>query len=79
MKTGKPSDSILDVGRRELGRQAGCRLVECDEYCRLLIGTKRLRRCDDTAQGVRGLLDLDTGVRFVIAEERLFRVRTSTG
>jgi len=57
---------------RTLRDPADYRFVEGSEYCELLVSTKRLQRCDHLASGIRGLLDLDTGMRFLIEEERLF-------
>ena len=51
---------------------ADYRFVEPSEYCELLVSTRRLQRCDDLASGIRGLLDLETGMRFLIEDERLF-------
>ena len=48
------------------------RIVQRSEYCELLVSTKRLQRRDHLAVGIRGLLDLDTGMLFLIEEERLF-------
>jgi len=59
---------------RTLGDPPDYRLVERSEYCELLVSTRRLQRCDDLASGIRGLLDLDTGVRFLIKEEKLFAI-----
>ena len=48
------------------------RIVQRSEYCKLVVSRKRLQRCDHLALGIRGLLDLDTGMLFLIEEERLF-------
>ena len=48
------------------------RIVQRSEYCELAVSRKRLQRCDQLAPGIRGLLDLETGMRFLIEEERLF-------
>ena len=62
----------LNDHERTVRDPADYRFVERSEYCELLVSTKRLRRCDDLESGIRGLLDLDTGMRFVIEEQRLF-------
>ena len=49
------------------------RFVDRDEYCQLLVSRKHLSRCDDPRARILGLLDSETGVRFVIEEDCLFR------
>ncbi len=49
------------------------RFVDRDEYCQLLVSRKHLSRCDDPFARTCGLLDSETGVRFVIEEDRLFQ------
>jgi hypothetical protein len=46
--------------------------VQRDEFCSLLLSTRRLVRSDEPGRGVRGLLDVDTGARFLIEQEKLF-------
>ena len=46
--------------------------VGADEFFSLALSRKRLRRADDDANGIRGLLDLDQHVRYVINERLLF-------
>ena len=48
------------------------RIVQRSEYCKLAVSRKRLQRCDQLAPGIRGLLDLETAMLFLIEEERLF-------
>ena len=57
--------------RRLLREQAECRFVDSDEFCSLLLGFRRLVRADEAALEVRGLLDPDTGTRFLIEQEKL--------
>ena len=57
--------------RRLLRERAGCRFVESEEFCKLLLGFKKLIRADETALEVRGLLDLETGARIFIEQEKL--------
>jgi len=47
--------------------------ISPDDYCRLAVSTRKLVRRDDKAGGLRGLEDLETGERFFIDEEDLFR------
>jgi hypothetical protein len=48
------------------------RLVERSEFLELLVSTRRFYRCDELSRGLRGLVDLETGERFMIQEKRLF-------
>jgi hypothetical protein len=50
-----------------------CVKISPDDYCRMTVSTRKLVRCDDKAGGLRGLEDLETGERFFIDEEDLFR------
>jgi hypothetical protein len=50
--------------------------VSREEYFKLLLGFKRLVRADDAAHQVRGLLDLETGARYLIHEDELINPRT---
>jgi hypothetical protein len=47
-------------------------LVQREEFCRLLLSTRRLVRSDEPRLRMRGLMDLDTGARFCIEQEKLF-------
>ncbi len=47
------------------------RLVSHEEFCRLLVSSRRLQRCDDPEHGLRGLLDIDTGERSMVSEVEL--------
>lgn len=51
--------------------RSDCRFVESEEFCRLLVGKGRLVRADDSSLDVRGLLDLETGVRYLIETRKL--------
>jgi hypothetical protein len=44
------------------------KFVDRAEFSRLLISRKRLIRLDSTSVGESGLLDLDTGVRYVLQQ-----------
>ena len=63
--------STLREQRSLLREREECRFVDSEEFCRLLLGFKRLIRADEAAVEVRGLLDLDTGTRFLIEQEKL--------
>lgn len=64
-------DSIRER-RRVLRRQPGLTFVHRDEFCELLLSYKKLIRLDEPAVGVRGLLDVESGERFLIEQEKLF-------
>lgn len=65
----------LDERLGPLRTDSECRLVESVEFCKLILSRKRLQRIDQPATGLRGLLDLETGTRFMIEEQKLFGQR----
>lgn len=62
----------FDESRDKLKAQPDCRFVEPSEFCRLLNSRRRMVRCDELSVGVHGVLDTETGVRFMVEAERLF-------
>jgi hypothetical protein len=54
-----------------VSERSDCRFVESEEFCRLLVGKNRLIRADDSSLDLRGLLDLETGVRYLIETRKL--------
>ena len=42
------------------------RSVAPDEFCQLAVSSRQLVRWDDTAMGLKGLRDLETGESFVV-------------
>ena len=48
------------------------RLVRLDEFCTLLLGRRRLERCNDESSHCRSLFDPKTGELFDIREADLF-------
>ena len=62
----------LDGRLSPLPTDSECRLVESVEFCKLILSRKRLQRSDQPATGLRELLDLETGTRFMIEEQKLF-------
>lgn len=64
--------------RLQLRRRADTCFLDRDAFLALLISPRRLRRSDDPGARVRGLLDLDEGIRFVIEEEALHASKLST-
>jgi hypothetical protein len=73
------------LGTSEFGRNATKRgaaskqrrrpdpvFVRRDEFCQLLLSFKKLVRSDEPARHIRGLLDVTSGVRYLIKQEELF-------
>jgi hypothetical protein len=55
------------------GHRMEIRVVEADAYCRLVTSRRLLLRSDDHAQGIRGLYDPASGVRYVVEEWKLLK------
>jgi len=66
-------DETLGQRQRVLQRGRSVTLVHREEFCRLLLSFKKLIRSDEPAVSIRGLTDLESGERYVIAQEELFR------
>lgn len=47
------------------------RFIDAERFCELLVSTRHLIRADDSAAGLRGLLEPTTGIRFMIEEQHL--------
>jgi hypothetical protein len=58
--------------RCALRERSGATFVQRDEFCKLLLSLRRMVRSDEPAVHLRGLLDLETGKRFLIEQEKLF-------
>jgi hypothetical protein len=54
-----------------LKHRRSCKFVEADEFCDLLLSTRKLWRLDEDAAGICGLLDPATGETFLIEDEKL--------
>ena len=52
-------------------QQADCHFVEREEFCRLLVGSRRLVRADEPSLELRGLMDAENGTRFFIEQQKL--------
>ncbi len=61
-----------DGRRRAVRDRADFTYVQREEFCRLLLSTRRMVRSDEPDRNVRGLLDTETGKRFLIEQEKLF-------
>ena len=59
------------TSRIDLSRETSSvrRWLKPEEYLTLAISNRRMLRCDDPDEGIRGLLDLATGERFFVREE----------
>lgn len=53
--------------------------VDADEFCSLAISSRNLQRSDDAGAALRGLFEVDTGIRYVIEERRLFEYWRQNG
>jgi hypothetical protein len=64
--------SGLRERRRAFREQPGLIFVRRDEFCRLLLSYKKLIRSDEPSVRFRGLLDVESGERYLIEQEKLF-------
>ena len=62
----------IDERRRAMRERADFMFVQREEFCRLLLSTRRMVRSDEPDVHVRGLKDIETGTRFLIEQEKLF-------
>jgi hypothetical protein len=62
----------VEQRRRTIRDNLKSTVVQRDEFCSLLLSTRRLVRSDEPRLGMRGLLDTETGARFLIEQEKLF-------
>jgi len=62
----------LDERRRAMRERSEFTFVQRDEFCRLLLSTRRMVRSDEPDVNVRGLMDTESGARFLIEQEKLF-------
>ena len=66
-----PADAV-EAGRDTLRTEADGVFVDRDAFCHLLVSRQSLVRCDDAAANLRGVLEPETGTRYLIESERLF-------
>ncbi len=71
---GRQSTPTEAVERRRdaLRSTAGGVFVDRDAFCHLLLSRQSLVRSDDSAASLQGVLEPETGVRYLIESERLF-------
>lgn len=63
----------FDIRRRRAKRESlPGTFVPRDEFCRLLLSSRRMVRSDERDKHICGLLDTETGARFLIEQEKLF-------
>lgn len=62
----------IDERRRTMRGGSNFTFVQREEFCSLLLSTRRMVRSDEPGLRVRGLMDMDTGARFLIEQEKLF-------
>ncbi|HVT28160.1 MAG TPA: hypothetical protein VHE81_09100 [Lacipirellulaceae bacterium] len=65
-------DEALSERRKLLRERPDHTFVRRDEFCRLLLSNKKLVRSDEPGVRLRGLLDLESGERYLIEQEELF-------
>jgi hypothetical protein len=65
-------DEILHKQRRALHEGPGVIFVYREEFCQLLLSFRKLIRANEPAVRLRGLLDVKSGNRYLIAQEELF-------
>ena len=73
---------LTDIDQQRQGSETGCsvsRFVDCDEFCRLLLGFKKLERADKPARGLRGLYDAEADTLYLIQQDRLASFRSDEG
>ena len=58
--------------RRAFREQPGLIFVRRDEFFQLLLSFKKLVRSDEPSARIRGLLDVESGERYLIEQEELF-------
>ncbi len=46
--------------------------VDVEQFCSLALSRREVIRSDDAANGIRGLVDVEGRVRYVIQESQLF-------
>ena len=66
------------LGNERLARQqqAECIFVSRDEFCQLMLSYRKLVRSDEPGSRMRGLLDVESGERYLIEQEQLLACRT---
>ncbi|MGD9853841.1 MAG: hypothetical protein AB7U20_02725 [Planctomycetaceae bacterium] len=63
--------------RQQLFIQDNCQFVEPCEFLDYATSRHHLLRSNELEAGIHGLLDPETGMRFLVEEEKLFSVSAS--
>lgn len=66
------STETLNERQRSHREHAQLSFVRREEFCELLLSTRKVVRSDEPGGSIRGLLDLETGKRYLIEQEALF-------
>jgi hypothetical protein len=61
--------------RQQIMKRSEIRLVEVEEFCRLLTSNRQLVRLDQPQAMLRGLYDPEQGLQFMVEEEKLRDMR----
>jgi len=61
--------------RKQIMERAETRLIEADEFCKMLTSNRRLVRVDQPEALLRGLYDVEQGLSFIVEEEKLSNLR----
>ena len=57
--------------RRQIMELAETRLVEAEEFCRMMTSNRQLVRVDRPEAMLRGLYDPEQGLQFIVEDEKL--------
>lgn len=57
--------------RRPVQKAPGCYYVDPQRFCQLAVSNRQLIRADDPHAGLRGLIDQETGTKYVVESQRL--------
>jgi|GEM_PF-3808800 len=63
--------TVVFDARNRLRMQKECQFVHPMHFRELLVSRKRLTRSDHARANLRGLIDLESGVEFLVEEEML--------
>jgi hypothetical protein len=61
----------LGERRSDLRQRPGSVFVHRDEFCQLLLSSRKLIRADEPGGRIRGLLDVESGKRYLIEQDKL--------
>lgn len=64
--------TLAALSFRKAANAPNRKFVDASEYCALAISNRALVRLDDASNSLRGLHDPESGVTYVIHEDKLF-------